>query len=348
MPMSREPFRRDAVTMKDVARSAGVSQSTVSRVLTPASGGVVISDETRDRVLAAVRELGYHPNQYARTLRGQKSRMIAMMIADISNPFYHPMVRAVQDVAFQHQYDVMIANSDHAREKETLFLESVVRRPVDGVILIPYHIADAELDHLITRTGVAVGAVGSHIQHPLVDTAFADDARASLDLIGWLIRERGHRRIAMICADMRFPVTVRRLDAFRRAMATAGLDIPPDYVVEGDWSVESGQRALRLLIALDPPPTAVFAASDTIAIGALEMAQEAGLRVPEDIAIVGFDDIPEARWVRPRLTTVAQFPGDMGRMLATALFQRIERQGDPSLERQVFEVACQFVARESA
>lgn len=348
MSTQREPFRRDAVTMKDVARLAGVSQSTVSRVLTPTSSGVVISEETRSRVLAAVRELDYHPNQYARTLRGQKSQMIAMMIADISNPFYHPMVRAVQDVAFQHRYDVLIANSDHAREKEMLFLESVVRRPVDGVILVPYHIADAELDELITRTGVAVGAIGGHIQHPLVDTASADDAQASLDLIDWLIRQRGHRRIAMLCADRRFPVTIRRLDAFRRAMAAASLDIPSEYVVEGDWSVESGQRGLASLIALDPPPTAVFAASDTIAIGALEMAKEAGLRVPEDVAIVGFDDIPEAHWVRPRLTTVAQFPADMGRLLATALFERIERHGDPDLQRQVFEVACRFVERESA
>ena len=347
MPTQRDRFRRDAVTMKDVARVAGVSQSTVSRVLTPTSGGVVISDETRQRVLAAVQTLGYHPNQYARTLRGQKSRMIAMMIADISNPFYHPMVRAVQDVAFKHQYDVMIANSDHARDKEVLFLESVARRPVDGVILIPYHIADAELDDLISRTGVAVGAVGGHIRHPLVDTVSANDARASLDLVDWLIRERGHQRIAMICADRRFPVTQRRLDSFQRAMAAAGLDVPDEYVVEGDWSVASGQRGLRRLMALDEAPTAVFAASDTIAIGALEMAQELGLDVPGDIAIVGFDDIPEARWVRPRLTTVAQFPADMGQLLATALFQRIET-GEAAPERQVFEVACRFVQRDSA
>jgi DNA-binding LacI/PurR family transcriptional regulator len=334
--------------MKDVARAAGVSQSTVSRALTPSSRGVVISEETVRRVLATVKELGYHPNQYARTLRGKKSHMVAMMIADISNPFYHPMVRAVQDVAFQHRYDVMIANSDHARDKEVLFIESVVRRPVDGVIIIPYHLDDDDLDDLIVRTGVAVAAVGNHIQHPQVDVAFADDARASHDLVTWLIRERGHERIAMICADLQFPVTIRRLDAFRRAMSEAGLDAPPEYVIEGDWSVETGQRAIRELMALPSPPTAVFAASDTIAIGALEAAEEAGLRVPDDIAIVGFDDIPEAQWVRPKLTTVAQHPGDMGRLLATALFHRIEREAGADLERRVYEVACQFVERESA
>jgi LacI family transcriptional regulator len=348
MPTARAPFRPEAVTMKDVARAAGVSQSTVSRALTPSPRGVVISEQTRHRILATVKELGYHPNQYARSLRGKKSHMIGMMIADISNPFYHPMVRAVQDVAFQHRYDVMIANSDHAREKEVLFVESVVRRPVDGVIIIPYHLTDEDLDDLITRTGVAVAAVGNHIQHPLIDVSFADDAKASHDLVRWLIRERGHQRIAMICADMRFPVTVRRLDAFHRAMSDAGLDVPPEFVVEGDWSVETGQRGIRELMALSSRPTAVFAASDTIAIGALEAAEEAGLRVPEDIAIVGFDDIPEAQRVRPRLTTIAQHPGEMGRLLATALFDRIEREAAHDLGRRVFEVPCQFVERESA
>ena len=116
--------------MRDVARAAGVSQSTVSRILnpSPSASNVPISDETKERVLAIVEELGYRPNQYARSLKGKKTMMIGMLIADISNPFYHPMVRAVQDVALQHHYSVMIANSDHIREKELLFCEAVLRR----------------------------------------------------------------------------------------------------------------------------------------------------------------------------------------------------------------------------
>ncbi|MBE0697113.1 MAG: LacI family DNA-binding transcriptional regulator, partial [Anaerolineaceae bacterium] len=119
--------------MRDVAHKANVSQSTVSRILSSTQSTVPISEETRQKVLAVIEELGYHPNQYARSLRGRNVHMIGMVIADISNPFYHPMVRAVQDVAFQNGYDVMIANSDHTREKELLFCESIVRRPVDGV-----------------------------------------------------------------------------------------------------------------------------------------------------------------------------------------------------------------------
>ena len=134
----------ETVTMRDVARAANVSQSTVSRVLSPASSGskVPISEETKEKVLAVVEELGYQPNQYARSLRGQKNHVIAMLIGDISNPFYHPMVRAVQDVASQYHYSVMIANSDHLREKEMLFCEALLRRPVDGAVIVPWHLTD--------------------------------------------------------------------------------------------------------------------------------------------------------------------------------------------------------------
>jgi DNA-binding LacI/PurR family transcriptional regulator len=209
-----------------------------------------------------------------------------------------------------------------------------------------YHLNDDDLQNLIARTGMAISAVGNHIQHPDVDITFADDTRASYEAIQWLIEQRGHRRIAMICANHNFPVIIRRQSAFRRAMEDAGLSVPDDYIVEGDWSVESGRRAIASLLALPVPPTAVFAASDTIAIGALEAAEEMNYRVPEDIAIIGFDDIPAASWVRPRLTTVAQYPGEMGTILAKALFERI--LGEYSGPSKHFEVPCRFIERESA
>lgn len=214
--------------MRDVARVANVSQSTVSRILSPSSSTskVLISEETKEKVLAVIQELGYHPNQYAQSLRGKKSQMIGILIADITNPFYHPMVRAVQDVASQHHYGVMIANSDHLREKELLFCESLLRRPVDGAVIVPYHLNDEDLQNLISRTGMAMSAVGNHIQHPDVDVTFADDTKATYEAIRWLIEKRGHRRIAMIHASHEFPVTVRRYEAFRRAMEDAGLPVP--------------------------------------------------------------------------------------------------------------------------
>lgn len=334
------------VTMHDVARMAGVTQSTVSRVLSSTDSGIQVSEATRARVLAAVKELGYHPNQHARTLRGMPTKMIAILVADITNPFYHPLVRSIQDVAFEHGYDVMIANSDHTAEKERLFVESLARRPVDGAVIIPYYLGADELDELMSRTGVAIACVGARVDHPRIDVSSTDDTRASYELVRWLVQERGHRRLGMICANRDFIVTQHRLAGFERALADSGIDLPADYVFDGNWTVETGQRGIEHLLALPEPPTAVFAASDTIAIGALEAAEAMGRRVPDDVAIVGFDDIPEARWVRPRLTTVAQYPAVMGERLANALFDRI--LGNADAERRVFEVPYEIVVRESA
>jgi LacI family transcriptional regulator len=333
------------VTMKDVARAANVSQSTVSRILGSAQSKIPISEETRKKVMAVIEDLGYRPNQYARSLKGGKVHVIGMMIADIGNPFYHALVRAVQDVAFKYHYDVMIANSDHDRAKEMLFCESIISRPVDGIVIVPYHLNDQDLETLIQRTGVVISALGSHIHHPDIDITYGDDEKASYDAVRWLIEQKGHRRIAMICADQRYPVIVRRYGAFRRAMEEAGLPIPQDYIAASDWSVESGQQAIKQLLALPQPPTAVFAASDTIAIGALEAALEMGYCIPQDIAILGFDDIPEASWVRPRLTSVAQYPGQMGHLLAKSLFERIQ-DGYLGPSRH-FEVPCKLIERES-
>ncbi|HEX9385539.1 MAG TPA: LacI family DNA-binding transcriptional regulator [Anaerolineales bacterium] len=342
------PRTKRKVTMRDVARAANVSQSTVSRILNPnsAKSKVPISEETIEKVLAVVKELGYQPNQYARSLRGQKNHVIAMLIGDIGNPFYHPMVRAVQDVAFQYHYSVMVANSDHLREKEMLFCESLLRRPVDGAIIVPWHMTDDDLRNLIDRTGMAVSVLGSHMQLPGVDIVYADDTKASYDVVQWLIEQRGHQRIAMICANQEFHVIKRRQGAFRQAMADAGLTVPSEYVVEGDWSFESGRQAIATLLALHEPPTAVFAANDSIAIGALDAAEKMNYRVPEDIAIIGFDDIPAASWVRPQLSTVAQYPDQMGTLLANALFDRIQNKyNGPG---RCFEVPCHFFERASA
>jgi DNA-binding LacI/PurR family transcriptional regulator len=338
--------RKRAVTMRDVAKMANVSQSTVSRVLSGAEESIPIGEETKQRVMEAVKSLGYYPNLYAGSLRGQKTFMIAMMVADIANPFYHPMVRAVQDVAHSHRYDVMIANTDHTRDGEMHFIESVIRRPVDGLILVPYHLTQVDIERCIARTGVAVAALGQHVTHPQVDTVFGNDERAVLEAIAWLIQARSHKRIGFIGVTDNFSVGVRRRSAFVEAMRQAELPLPPEMFEYGDWSSESGERAMRSFLSLPQPPTAVFAVNDLMAIGAMEAVQKAGLCTPQDVAMIGFDDIPPATWVRPRLTTVAQHPAEMGHIMAKALFERI--QGDYSGPGRRFEAPCRFVIRESA
>ena len=287
--------------MRDVAKAANVSQSTVSRVLSGTSGRVPISDDTKQRVIEAVEELGYYPNLYAGSLRGQKTLMLAMMVADISNPFYHPMVRSVQDVARANGYDVMLSNTDHTREDELHFCDSIIRRPVDGVILAPYHLTSDDIERLIDRTGVAVAALGQHVDHPQVDVIYGSDDVATTNTVRWLIHEKRHERIGLIGVTDRFDAGFRRRRAFLRALGEVDISMPPDYFQEGDWSIESGMAAMEALLNLRVSPTAVLALNDLMAIGALEVARCTGVRIPEDIAVVGFDNIPASSWVSPSL-----------------------------------------------
>lgn len=332
-------------TMRDVARLAGVSQPTVSRVLNESNTTISISEETRLKVLAAVRELDYHPNVLARGLRTHKTQMIAVMIADISNNYYHRIVRAIQDVAGQYDYDVMITNSDHIYENEIHFCEAVSRRPVDGVIMVPIHLTEKDIDNFITRSNTPVTVLGQHINHPQVDVIFGDDEAAIYEATRWLITERGHRRFGFIGVPDNLPPGPRRFRGFKRALEDSHLTIAPEHILIGDFTQEGGRQVVEALLQLGEMPSVLVALNDLMAIGAMLRLQEAGFRVPEDVAILGFDDIAEASIVRPALTTIAQASYDIGRKLATCLFERID---NPDLPARRLESPITLVKRGSA
>ena len=344
--MADPPGLGRSITMRDVARAAQVSQSTVSRVLSaPDSTSVPISEDTILRVQEAARVLGYQPNLHARSLRGQRTQLIAMMVADIANPYYHVMVRKVQDVARTKGYDVLIANSDHDPELERHFIQGIMRRPVDGVVLTPYHLTAAEIGALIDRTGVRVVLVGQHLWPPGVDRVFADDESATYYAVRWLIKERGHSRIAYIAVPGTHP-SKRRVAGLMRAIHEAGLSMPAEYLETGDFMVESGERATERLLALPQPPTVVLACNDLMALGCITKAQQLGRSVPGDLAVIGFDNIPEATRVSPKLTTIAQYPAEMGDQLASALFGRL-LTGASGPDREI-QIRCELIVRESA
>ena len=329
--------------MRDVAKAAGVSASTVSRVIGQSTSPISISDETTQRVLAAIEQLGYHPNMAARALRGQNTSMIAVMIADISNPMYHSIVRTVQAIARQRNYDVLIANTDHVYDNELHFCDAIMRRPVDGVLMVPYQLTNDDMQNLITRVDAPVVALSWPDYYDNIDTVYANDEAAIYQTTRWLIEQKGHQRIGFIGVTPAFRIGERRRLSFLRALRESGL--PTHYLAQGDFSIDSGYRAIEALLEMPQRPSAVFACNDLMAIGAIVRAKEMGYRVPEDVAIVGFDNIPETTIVTPTLTTIEQKATDMGQLLAKALFERIE--GEVEGPGRTYEIACRLIERQS-
>jgi len=334
------------VTMHDVAKLAGVSQSTVSRVLNIGQSQPLISEETSERVMNAVEQLGYFPNLTARSLRSQQSLMIAMMVGNISNPFYHGIVQTVEEISHYRGYDMLIANGYKNPEKELRFCRALMRRPVDGIIMSSDFITDENIDQLIKYTGAAVVSMNEYIKHPEVDILLSSDEGASYMAVKWLIENKHHRQVGFIGIVDTHPNGKLRRAGYRRALEDSDISARDDYEQIGaDYTVEQGAQTMRALMSLPTPPTAVFVCSDIMAIGAINQTLDMGFRIPEDVAVVGFDDIPAAQFIRPSLTTLAQFPAEIGRQLANALFERIE--GRYIGPKRTFKVPLRLVERQS-
>jgi LacI family transcriptional regulator, galactose operon repressor len=332
--------------MHDVARLAGVSQSTVSRVLNQNSSSVPISEETRRKIQDVVKDLGYEPNMHARSLRTQRTQMIAVMIGDISNAFYHPIVRAIQDMARSKDYDVLISNSDHLHENEKRFLETVLRRPVDGIIMAPHRLNAEEIDWFVRRCKTPVVALGAQTEHPMVDVVGGTSRPATYEAISWLINERGHRRIGFIGTTGDMVPGPARLLGYQQAMSEARLPIESGFIQRADFTLEGGYQGMQGFLTQANPPTAIFAANSLMAVGAVMAAQDAGRDVPGEFSIMGFDDIPEATLIRPRLTTVTRDLPGLGHQVAEILFERIS--GQVTGPGRFFQSGWQIAPRESA
>lgn len=327
----------------DVARVAGVSQATVSQVLSAKSDFSVPLD-TRQRIFDAVTQLGYVPNELARSLRTQRTYTIASVIPDIANPFYPTFERGVQDIAEAHNYDVIVYNTDGIEAKERRCLDALLRGRVDGVIGVFFHLARADLERLTERDVALVlldqprGANSTPVDHVFVDNVKAASAATTYLL------ERGHKRVAMLTGQ--HETLSGRVDGYRQALAARDPRLEPIIHEAGDFTESCGYNGMLELLSRTPRPSAVFAANDVMAMGALVAMREHGVKVPEEIALIGFDDIPAARILTPSLTTVSQFPQHLGRRAAELLMDRLE-SSKPSPPRHV-ELPFELIVRESA
>ena len=330
-------------TQKDIAKLAQVSQATVSLVLNGISDASV-PRVTQLKVLHAAKSLGYVPNRVAQSLRTQQTKTLACIVPDITNPFYPALERGAQKSAETNGYDVLVYNTDGLRAKERRCLDRLLEGRVDGVIGVFFHLTAVDLRPLLERKIAVVRIEASPKKTgawPL-DNLFVDNAAGAKAATQYLI-ERGHRRIAMIAGGGGPERT--RVSGYLQALDDAGLR--PQLVSHGDFNEESGYRATKQLLAANTRPGAIFAGNDLMAFGAMTAVREARLTVPDDIAIMGFDDIFAARFVTPPLSTINQFQFELGQAAAEMALERVNQlpPDAPGRQRQMrFEV----VKRQSA
>jgi len=303
-------------TIKDVARLAGVSKTTVARVVNHEDHRVSV--ETRERVLQAVEMLGYERNALASSLRTNQTFIVALSIPDIMNPFWPEVARGVQDTLEARGYTIALLNSDWDAKREANHLQTVRRNHFDGLVLNPIRITNAELRALNTPTVL----LGSGDEYPDFDSVGSDSAGAVTLALEHLI-DLGHTRIGLIAGISQRRVPDTRYYCYLETHQRHGLPLDQDLVVRCPYSQDEGAAAMRCLLGLARPPTAVLAGNDLLAIGALLAACGAGLAVPEDVSIVGIDDIQASNATSPPLTTVAKPKYEIGAQAATLLLERM-------------------------
>ncbi|MFG2305813.1 LacI family DNA-binding transcriptional regulator [Actinacidiphila glaucinigra] len=326
-------------SIKDVASRAGVSVATVSRVL---NDHPAVRPDTRARVLEAVAELGYRPNAVARSLRTDQTRTLGLVISDVLNPFFTELARSVEDEARALGYSVIIGNADERPEQQDHHIRTLLDRRIDGLLVSPTD-GGSPLILDAVRSGTPmvfvdrwIPGIGNDV--PVVRTDGFDAVR---DLVAHL-HGLGHRRLAIIAGPAATTTGRERVRAFREALAAFGLPLPDEYIGQGDFQADSGRRAMARFLDLPVPPDVVFAADNLMALGAMDEIRARGLRVPDDIALAAFDDIPWFLHTDPPITAIAQPTGDLGRAAVRSLIDRVEGRPAPSVT-----VSARLVVRRS-
>lgn len=328
-------------TIKDIAKAIGVAHSTVSRAL---NGDPRISAATREKVLRAAQELNYRPNLSAKGLARRRVLSVGLVVPDVSEPFYGRIVAGVDRVTYDAGFNLVLYLTHADRERELAALEQIRQGRVDGLILM-IRKAKAEAVIEMQREGVPLVLLLQEIPGSGIGSVRVDNAGGAIKAVRHLAAG-GHRRIAMIVGPSHAPDSRERRRGYRQALKEEGIPFEPEMIARGDYSFKSGYRAVDKLMSLPASrrPTAIFAANDHMAMGAIKRLTEIGVSVPGDVAVIGFDDIAPAAYYRPALTTVRQPIEESARRAAELLIGRI--QGTVS-ELPEVELGTELVVRES-
>jgi LacI family transcriptional regulator len=306
-------------TIRDVAQLAEVSTTTVSRVI---NGSGDVSEARRQRVERAIGELAYIPNAVARHLRSKRTKTIALILSDITNPFFTTIARGVQDTAGPRGYAVTFANTDESEAQEWEYLRTLVQRQVDGVLLVPAG-RSPEPFRLLRSQGIPAVLLDRRISVRQLDEVRCDSEAGAYGLVRHLLG-LGHRRIAVITGRRDISTSFDRVAGYKRALASASVPVDRKLIRYDSFSLAGGYRMTRQILAIQPRPTAILATNNFIAFGALRALREANLKVPDDLSLVTFDDLPEEWHDDPFLTVLAQPAYELGRQAAELLFERLE------------------------
>ncbi|MBK0126615.1 ribose operon transcriptional repressor RbsR [Pantoea sp. S61] len=327
-------------TMKDVARLAGVSTSTVSHVI---NNNRFVSEQVREKVKQAIRELNYAPSALARSLKINQTRTIGMLLTASSNPFYSEVVRGVENSCYERGYSLILCNTEGDEERMNRSLETLMQKRVDGLLMMctETHLPSAEILNrypsvpMVMMDWAPFEGRGDIIQ----DNALLGGELATQHLI-----DRGYTRIACIAGPQDKTPARLRLEGFHKAMSNSGLPVLPGYVVDGDFEFQGGFNAMNQLLTLELLPEAVFTSNDAMAVGVYHALFQAGLRVPQDIAVMGYDNIELARYLTPPLSTVHQPKDELGELAIDTL---IHRMSDPDASQQTLVLTPELVERGS-
>jgi LacI family transcriptional regulator len=311
-------------TIRDVAESAGVSYATVSHVI---NNTRLVSPETRERVLAAMDALNYRPNALARSLRQGKTNTLGLVLPDSANPFFAEISRSIEDEAFKRGYSVFLCNTERDTQRELFYVDVLSNRQVDGIIFVAAGDQADSLDFLLHRN-MPVVMIDRNLSDVEVDAVLTDN-----QLGGYLatrhLLELGHTRIACIAGPSSITPSAERIIGYRKALEEAGISYEETLVLRGDYHAQSGMDITKSILSLHPRPTAIFALNDLMALGALRAAAEAGCSVPEDLAVVGYDDLEIAHFTNPPLTTIAQPKKAIGVQAINLLVGRMSQKNRP-------------------
>ena len=311
-------------TVKEIAAIAKVSVATVSRALQRPE---LVSEATRQRIHEVVKRLGYTPNALARNLRTARTRLIIALLPDIANPFFSEVIRGIEQVAHENGYSVLLGETQGSLVREKAYADMVAARQADGIITMSPRVPTISIHGRLPVVNAC-----EYVKDNKISSVYIDNVAAAGAAVDYLVT-LGHRDIAFIAGPSSSPICVDRKQGYHLALRRAKISADPALTATGDFSIEAGERAIDLLLSQGQSFSAVFCSNDEMAIGAMRALISHGLRVPQDVSVVGFDDIRFARYTSPPLTTVAQPKNALGREAMTMLIELLHDPGVPPRKR---------------